>query len=231
MSVARQSRAATERPALVAVLGGKGGVGSTTVAVNLAAAAIAAGTRAMFLDADQRGTSSRDADWTLRLLDNLDARPELAVVDLGNAPDERALGFCLGADALLLVAAPDAAAIWHTFLVLKRLARSKNGPLPPVYLLLNMTPCKRRAKTIGQRFALASRRLLGVEVRSAGCLPLDESQPAAWKNTPQGFNVRPLSVDVIRRVLVSDALLNWRSRGKFDGPHQRLFAQQSEKEF
>ena len=43
------------RPAIVVVSGGKGGVGTTTVAVNLAAAAAQAGTRTVLLDADLHG--------------------------------------------------------------------------------------------------------------------------------------------------------------------------------
>ncbi|NQU26571.1 MAG: P-loop NTPase [Candidatus Nealsonbacteria bacterium] len=43
------------RPAIVVVTGGKGGIGTTTVAVNLAAAAAQAGTRTVLLDADLHG--------------------------------------------------------------------------------------------------------------------------------------------------------------------------------
>jgi flagellar biosynthesis protein FlhG len=46
---------AAERPAIVQVTGGKGGVGTTTVAVNLAAALAARGKRTVLVDADPRG--------------------------------------------------------------------------------------------------------------------------------------------------------------------------------
>ena len=44
-----------ERPALLAVTGGKGGVGTTTVALRLAEALTQAGRRALLVDADPRG--------------------------------------------------------------------------------------------------------------------------------------------------------------------------------
>jgi hypothetical protein len=231
LSGTRLSRSRTHAPALVAALGGKGGVGSTTVAANLAFAADAAGTPSVFVDADPRGDQPRDPRWPLRLLDGVSARPQLAVFDLGNAPGEKALRFCLGADAVLLVATPDTAALANAFSVYKRLVKMSNGVLPSLHLLINKTSDRRQAEAIRQRFYTASRRMLGAEPRSAGCLQLDEKKADPLGNNMLRLNVRPLSVDIIRRVLVSDALLNWRIRGKFDGHPQPLFATQSEKDF
>ncbi len=45
----------TARPTLLAVTGGKGGVGTTTIAINLATALAAAGKRPLLVDADPRG--------------------------------------------------------------------------------------------------------------------------------------------------------------------------------
>jgi flagellar biosynthesis protein FlhG len=45
----------SDRPALVVVAGGKGGVGTTTVALNLAAAIAQTGQRTLLVDADPRG--------------------------------------------------------------------------------------------------------------------------------------------------------------------------------
>lgn len=46
---------AGQRPALLAVAGGKGGVGTTTAAVKLAEALTQAGQRTLLIDADPRG--------------------------------------------------------------------------------------------------------------------------------------------------------------------------------
>ncbi len=45
----------TARPTLLTVTGGKGGVGTTTIAINLATALAAAGKRPLLIDADPRG--------------------------------------------------------------------------------------------------------------------------------------------------------------------------------
>jgi flagellar biosynthesis protein FlhG len=50
-----QSPRRGDRPALIAVTGGKGGVGSTTVALNLAATMARTGKRTLLVDADPRG--------------------------------------------------------------------------------------------------------------------------------------------------------------------------------
>ena len=54
-----RSDASAGRPKLIVVSGGKGGVGTTTVAVNLAIALVQRGTRTVLVDADTRGSDAR----------------------------------------------------------------------------------------------------------------------------------------------------------------------------
>jgi flagellar biosynthesis protein FlhG len=289
------------RPALLAVAGGKGGVGTTTVALGLARALARSGKRIMLVDADPGGgdaamlcgieqrytladvlasrqtlgevvhvgperiqlvaatrgwherfrTSAAAAHRLLRLLRGRGLQADVAVIDVGNSSAGAAPHVCRRADAVLMLTTADAAAVIDTFAAIKTLsgkaetpARSASegaGLMPSlalrasvIYLLVNMAPSARVAGRVYDRLAWACRRLLGVELRSAGHLNVvggDSTRRFAWlsrrhrrqESPPTGspatakLNLPALSVDTIRRVLIADVLLNWRSRVDFDG--------------
>jgi flagellar biosynthesis protein FlhG len=58
-AISTRNDAAATRPKLIVVSGGKGGVGTTTVAVNLAIALVQRGSRTVLVDADTRGSDAR----------------------------------------------------------------------------------------------------------------------------------------------------------------------------
>jgi len=91
----RRRAAEPAGPCVVAVLGRKGGTGNTTVALNLAGAACAAGIPAAVLDLDPQGSASLWAD--LRRVDEPPVEP-IDARDLG-----RALRSAAGEGAALVV--------------------------------------------------------------------------------------------------------------------------------
>jgi flagellar biosynthesis protein FlhG len=58
-AISSGNEASANRPKLIVVSGGKGGVGTTTVAVNLAVALVRRGSRTVLVDADTHGSDTR----------------------------------------------------------------------------------------------------------------------------------------------------------------------------
>jgi MinD-like ATPase involved in chromosome partitioning or flagellar assembly len=81
------------RPALIVVAGGKGGVGTTTVALNLAGALTRAGVRSLLVDADPCGDAA--------LLCDIEERYTLADVLAGRRTWDEAT--CFGSDGVRLI--------------------------------------------------------------------------------------------------------------------------------
>jgi MinD-like ATPase involved in chromosome partitioning or flagellar assembly len=350
------------RPALVVVLGGKGGVGSTTVGLNLAVVLAQSGRKTVLIDADPRGGdvalmcgieerssivdlleaqlpweealqpgpsgiklvaghrgwhegSSSPAASAKRILarledPNLDA--DLAVIDAGNSLDGPVPHLCRMADAVLLVTTTDAAAVVNTFAAIKTLvaisqenssifsgnrlsapkghsspspghrpgeiypiepelsaqranSSSKDWPdgpkdeqemphfpgrcpglgewlglwpenpsprnsaafvqnLCPLYLLVNMAPSGQAAKIVHYRLARACRRLLGIELTSAGHLEKAGKVTGNESCQPIRLNLPSSATDTMRRLLAADVMLNWRRREEFNGLIQRQSA-------
>ena len=273
------------RPAVLAVAGGKGGVGTTTVGLNLALAMSESGRNVVFVDADARGADaallcrleeerSSLADvlagrraWDEALLTipgglrlavggskwnelngtqatlaerflesvadgRLDA--ELIVADVGNTMRGSAAEICRQADAVLMITTPSPAAAMNTFSAIRTLASdaaATHAASGTFYLLVNMAPHAAAADAVHYRLAWAARRLLGRQLRSAGCLPAVENLPADGLNEQFYLNIRALSVDAIGRQFVSELVSNWRSPVEFDGCPPTAVAEPLEMDF
>jgi flagellar biosynthesis protein FlhG len=72
-----------DRPTLLVVFGGKGGVGTTTVALSLAAGLSASGKRALFVDADGRGDAAVICGIDGDMLDGQQSRERAACLGPG----------------------------------------------------------------------------------------------------------------------------------------------------
>jgi flagellar biosynthesis protein FlhG len=214
------SRAA-ERPRLIVLTAGKGGVGTTTVAVNLAVAMASRRLRTVLVDADpcggdaavlcgleQRYTlaemlASRrtvrevlqsgpgaiqvvSGGWGLenlpdgpavagrrlfRELESLGRFADLLLLDGGKGPNPVLRQLWQAADLRLVLATPETSSILNSYALIKLLA--EDSPAVPVHLLVNLAPTMDVAEEVGRRLAEACRRLLGLQLTSAGYLPAD----------------------------------------------------------
>jgi hypothetical protein len=232
-----------DRPAVLVVVGGKGGVGATAIALNLAHAMTQAGRQTTFTSADPLSKSETllqerkgaevvfdqsHADWNALFrqpptpIRKQSPRVELIVVDAGFPLDGNIL---CNADAFLLVTTSETASVVRSFEVVKQCIRHPpcafaDGArrLPATwYLAVNKTSSARAAAVVHYRLARACRRLLGVELRSAGHLAAVSSLKKKQSLQSFGLNFPALSVDPLRRVLIADAMLNWRNGNEFDG--------------
>ena len=223
------------RPGIVAVMGGRGGVGTTTVALQLAVAAARDGLRTLLIDADPRGgsmavlcglevevsladvlaarqtirealcggpgatrlvpgvrpadalwdASPADADRLLGQLDDLGEEIDLVVLDPGNSLCRWTQPLLHAADLLVTISTPATAAVVGAYELLR--AISPPPSLGSAAVLVNMAPSARVAQDIQRRLARTCRRMLGLDVASAGHLPILRSPGPASRAA-----VRPL---------------------------------------
>ncbi|GEM_PF-5025459 len=236
------------RAAVLAVVGGTANVGATTVAMGLVAALAESGRQSLFVAADSCGAQTAMADQLLDAVDRRLIEAELVVFDAGYTINEAVGRICRRADRVLIVTTPEPSDVLNAFATIESLtagaARGASGgvedrkvPALPTakhdsrfHLLINMSPSAAAADSAHARLAWAARRLLGVRLRSAGYIQREKAA------LPEGIsrfclNLRALSVDTIRELLVSDCLLNWRRRGKFNGNPIEAFAEQLEMDF
>jgi len=250
-----------ERPALVAVVGGKGGVGTTTVALNLAAVPAKAGRRTLFLDADPHGGDAAilcgieerhtiadvlsgrqtwdeatqagshglrlvagqqgwlDSDGSPavaagRLLERLSTEnlgADLVVIDAGHALGAVARHVCREADAAVMVTTSDAAAVVDTFAAIKAMPQFAHW-----YVVVNRAPAAGVAKMVHARLARTCRRMLGIELPSAGLMASTCPAKANRAGEPIQLNLQATTTDNVRGVSAAEMLLSWRRDAEFN---------------
>jgi flagellar biosynthesis protein FlhG len=249
----------SDRPTLVAVVGGKGGVGTTTVALSLAAAVARTGKRTLLIDADPRGgdlalicgieeqhtladvlagrrtwheatyagpggvglilgqpgwqdggSPAIAAGQLLEQLDRRELHAELVVIDAGNTLAGLLPHVCRAADAVLMVTTSDAASIVGAFAAIKTLVSiSCHGSrLPKLYVLVNMTPAAPAAETAFYRLGRTCRRMLGIELQSAGHSAMVRPVRINSRRDTIGLTLQVPFADTMRRVLASEVMLN-----------------------
>lgn len=215
----------TQRLRRVVVFGGKGGVGTTTIAVNLAVAMARRKVRSLLIDAAgsdaailcgieprhtladvlrgshglvealQAGPAgvqilpgcrgvTQEGDIQAAAWDNLLAQAPAAsprlgavVLDGGSQPDRTANRLWQAADHVLLVAAPEPAAIMGTYAIAKLLAEKAAGA--SVSVVVNLAPSREAAEEVHGRIVQACRRFLGLSLPMAGWVPCDTQVPRA----------------------------------------------------
>lgn len=285
----RASSTRAGRPALLAVAGGKGGVGTTTIGLNLAIAMAETGRRTVFVDADARdadaamlygmeerhsladvlagqrtwaeamqtgpggiglvaggrkwnelnGTQAALAEQLFESFNDGSLDADLVIIDVGNTIRGAASHICRLADAVLMITTPTAAAVMNTFSAIRMLtAKPIDGGLGSIdepncrlYLLINMSPAVGVANAVHYRLAWAVRRLLGLQLRSAGHLATADGAIPDDNNKQFPLNFRTLSVDTLRELLVAESLLSWQGRGEFDGRPAGAIAEPLEMDF
>ena len=209
------------RPRLLVVAGGKGGVGTTTLAVNLAVSFAVLGRRCVLVDADPAGgnlglfcdlreqntiadvlagrTSLADAlepgpmglqvlpgawgstslaeaaspaqDRLILQLQGLGSLADLIVLDAGNHVSRWAHRLWQAADAVLVVATPELAAVMDTYAAIKVLAVGDESI--PVHAVVNLAADASAADEVYARLRRACLRFLGRHLLEAGSIPRD----------------------------------------------------------
>jgi flagellar biosynthesis protein FlhG len=186
------------RPALVSVAGGKPGVGTTTIALNLAVAFQQLSRPAILVDASRGGgplglragpggiqilaaTASggrklslasdlASARWIKELV-HLAPSTEIIVVDAGSGPHAAITSLWEISDVALLVISAEPEAIVGGYTLLKLLLAE--APHASVYGLVNRATSAAAAGTAFARIHRACRRFLALELRPAGFVPHD----------------------------------------------------------
>ena len=239
------------------VAGGKGGVGTTTVALALAATVAKAGRRTLLIDADSRGgdaallcgieerytladvlagrrtwneavcagpagveivASQRGwhdcrnpavvAGQLLEQLDRQDVPAELVIMDAGNLFDGVAQHVCREADAVVMVTTGSVASVVGTFAGIKSLVSGfcPGNVQPRLHLLVNMASTARVAEIVYYRLARTCRRLLGIDLQSAGRLATARRARVNWSGDIIGLNLQGNLADTMRGVSAAEAL-------------------------
>jgi len=227
-------RAWAERPErqrrtrTVAVTGGKGGVGKSSLAVNLGLALAGSGTRTLLVDADLGlasadlllglspraslaevaldGLPAREAlvavaprldllpgaagvaeladlspvarDGLIAGMAGLEADYDLVLVDTAAGAGESVRAFLRAADRVLVVAAPDPAAVTDAYALVKIL--SAEG-LTGLGLAANMVRSEDEGRRITGRIAQVAGQYLGVGLELLGSVPFDWQAAAATR--------------------------------------------------
>lgn len=216
-------RAGVQHCRVLAVTGGKGGVGKTNVAVNLSLALCEAGARVLLLDADLGlanadvllGLSPRytlhhvffrevglaqvvmDGPLGLKVLPGgtglpdltnlstlelvrllgelrtLEREQDLLVIDTAAGISNLVLRFALAADEIIIVSAPEPAAMLDAYGVMKALRN--NRVQGQFHLLMNMARWPGEALEAYHSMAFVARRYLELELGYLGSLPQDEA--------------------------------------------------------
>jgi MinD-like ATPase involved in chromosome partitioning or flagellar assembly len=180
------SRPAVPPPRRIVLCGGKGGVGTTTLGVNLAAMLTRLGTPAEFVDA--AAESSRHTPCAVRWTGEASGGWHTAcaccfVFDVGNRPDRLARRLWTAADERLFITTPGTAAIMDSYATIRLLTQP--GPAQPIRLVVNAAPRAEAAVEAHRRLALVCRRFLGVTLIDGGYVPMDAEIPkGAWNKEP-----------------------------------------------
>jgi len=215
------------RPKVVMLAAGKGGVGTTTLAVNLSVALAKSKRRTMLIDTDPNGgdvavlcqleerytladvlltrkslpevlqpgpggidvlpgnRASASLDDCLasvgpRLigpLEKLGTRFDLVIVDVGNRANRIAKHFRQAADLILLVTDTELPSVMGAYGAIKVLAAGDHAPR--VQSLVNRSPNPGAGIDVHARLARACRRLIGINLTSAGQVASEPQMPAS----------------------------------------------------
>ena len=159
---------------VLVVVGGRPGAGATTVARNLASAAVAHGIRVRHVEPDAAAVPARGA-------------VDYFLVDPSEPSDAEGL-----ADYLVLVATPDEDGVRGVYVALKRF-RSATPELP-AGVIVNRVGCPGDGATLGARIASAAQAFIcGPDVDALGWI-LEDAEAAAVDSRGRPFAVtRPTS--------------------------------------
>lgn len=226
----RQAREGWGRTRTIAVTSGKGGVGKTTVAANLAIALQRLGARVVLVDVDL-GLANVDVllglrpRWTLkdllagrrsireitvdgpagvrvvpaasgleelanlapweqerlwRSFAELDADADLVLVDTAAGIAPNVLDVLATTEEVVVVAAPEPAAITDAYALIKVLSRRREGAR--VHLLVNRARRPQEGYAAAARIAEVARHFLGLDIHCLGCLPEDPQVAQAGRD-------------------------------------------------
>ncbi|MFP4058109.1 MAG: MinD/ParA family protein [Candidatus Brocadiia bacterium] len=226
----RQAREGWGRTRTIAVTSGKGGVGKTTVAANLAIALQRLGARVVLVDVDL-GLANVDVllglrpRWTLkdllagrrsireitvdgpagvrvvpaasgleelanlapweqerlwRSFAELDADADLVLVDTAAGIAPNVLDVLATTEEVVVVAAPEPAAITDAYALIKVLSRRRDDAR--VHLLVNRARRPQEGYAAAARIAEVARHFLGLDIHCLGCLPEDPQVDQAGRD-------------------------------------------------
>src|SRR6202050_5539060 len=180
--IVRQSTRAT----VIAVTSGKGGVGKSNIAVNLAIKFASAGKDVVLLDADlglanadvlcnvdlRANLSHDDRQRLVSALMELEEQTDVILIDTGAGISPNVLSFTRAADHVLVVTTPEPTAITDAYAVIKVVSRQSNDQR--ISLLVNQVRSPGEARLVHDRIAKVARQFLGVTVLDAGYMVADE---------------------------------------------------------
>ncbi len=211
----------------IAVTSGKGGVGKTNVAVNLAVSLVGSGLRVCLLDLDL-GLANADvlmniqsprnlahviggvaslqeiivegpggvrlvpgASGLERLADlseferhqllqqfrALEVQNDFLIMDLGAGVSNNVITFACAADIVLVLTTPEPTALTDAYSTIKMLVRQNRAS--DIELLVNLVESHKEARQTYERIAGVASRFLGLPVRSAGYILMDDAVASA----------------------------------------------------
>jgi MinD-like ATPase involved in chromosome partitioning or flagellar assembly len=192
------------RPIVIALTGGDAGVGTTTIAIEMATQLTQAGKRTLLLAgarwSDDLGDRSADnGDRWIDRLAGSGLRTDVAVVDVGNYLGPTGRRMCREADIIVLVTTTETTAVLGTFAAMKTLVQSpeneelgSNGEArlgPSFYLRVTRAPTERDAETIHYRLRRASQRFLGVQLETEMSIHLIDRQILSQSSYITSFHI------------------------------------------